>query len=725
MIGSWHTVPLLKQISGKFLWVFLFALPAAHIHAENVDCLFRDLELVHQINCEIHDELPFVYNAAFVGGYFNTPSARMPKSGDLALGASYVPPYTVYGANFAPFSRIELAANYRVYNGVLEGNFGKEGFGDDADRVGNVKFGLLAAEDQVPYFPLLAFGLDDVVGTKRFSSQYVVATKCWKEANLEMTLGYGWGRMKGVFGGAMWTPFRQTCAPILKDLTLMVEYDPINYKKHKYEHEKGRSVSSRFNGGITYLFRDTLQLTVHSVRGEKVGGSASIRFPLGSTEGIVPKVDDPCLYVSPIDTHPIGPERPEKEFAFDLACSFADQGLDLIDAYLVCNSCCDRQLNLKVVNNRYRRADCVRTRIQDLLAALAPSNLDIIDVTIESEGVESHRYCFRRCDLERLQECCLSPWELEVLSPMTDAGCRYDPYEIDFLFQKNREIWTLTVRPRVISFFGSTSGKFKYSLGVVGSFEGFIPGGFIYRAQTSYSAYSSMHGLLNRDRNNPSELLHVRTDAVKYYQGGRVRLEELFLQRSWNVGCGCFFRAAGGYFEPAYGGGAGEFLYYPAGSNWAIGADAAIVWKRQYNGLGFTSKVTRFNSNREELKEHFTGTQAFVNLIYNFEPLDLLFRIKGGQFLAKDWGARFEVTRYFKSGARFSLWVTATNGNDKVNGRTYFDKGFAFDIPFDIFLKKSSRTFLNYSMSAWLRDVGAIADTGKPLFPILYEERYD
>ena len=67
----------------------------------------------------------------------------MPKGGDLALGVASSSPYTIYGANFAPFSRIELSANYRVFNDILEGNFGKEGFGDDADRVGNVKFGIL------------------------------------------------------------------------------------------------------------------------------------------------------------------------------------------------------------------------------------------------------------------------------------------------------------------------------------------------------------------------------------------------------------------------------------------------------------------------------------------------------------------------------------------------------------------------------------------------------
>ncbi len=376
-----------------------------------------------------------------------------------------------------------------------------------------------------------------------------------------------------------------------------------------------------------------------------------------------------------------------------------------------------------MVNNRYREEIVVRERVQDLLSALTPANISSVKVVVEAEGIDSHSYCFRTSDLYRLRECCLSPWELEVLSPMSEVGGCVDPYEVQTLFERKRKIWTLTGRPRVISFFGSTSGKFKYSLGLVGSLEGFLPGGMIYRLQASYAAYSSVHGLTNKDRLNPSELLHVRTDAVKYYQEGRARLEEFFLQKGWNVGKGWFSRLAGGYFEPMYGGGAGEILYYPVQSNWAVGAEAAVVWKRRFSGVGFTERVTRFNRHGEELKEHYVGLQYFLNLHYDFKPLDLLFEVKAGQFLAKDKGARIQVTRYFPSGAQFALWLTLTNGGDKVNGRTYFDKGFTFHIPFDIFLKKSSRTFLTQAMSAWLRDVGAIARTGKPLFPILYEER--
>jgi len=58
-----------------------------------------------------------------------------------------------------------------------------------------------------------------------------------------------------------------------------------------------------------------------------------------------------------------------------------------------------------------------------------------------------------------------------------------------------------------------------------------------------------------------------------------------------------------------------------------------------------------------------------------------------------------------------------------VNWSRYRDKGIAFVIPLDFFLKKSSRTFVPYALSVWLRDTGARASTGKRLYPTLHEER--
>ncbi len=713
----------------RLIFVFFFVSLTGFLSSEEQkdlfnEALFRDLELVHQINKEVKDELPFFYNYSMVGGYFNMPSARMPESGVVGVGGAYVSPYTVYGVNFQILDRIELSANYRVYDGVIEKNFGHEGFGDDAERVGNVKIGILTPQDGFPILPSIAFGADDFIGTKRFNSQYVVMTKQFLDWNLECSLGWGNRRLKGLFGGVAWSPFRNRQSPFLKGLTFVAEYDAIDYKKHPHEHPEGRTVKSRINGGLSFVGWDALQLSVSSVRGEELAGSASLRFPIGSTNGLFAKVHDPGFYRSPIDTEPIGLHRPEEGFVQELAYALSDQGLDLYTAFLMYDADSNKVLWIKIVNNRYREERVVRDRIEHVLAALLPSNIHSVVVVVEADAVPCQSYHFRAEDLKRWRLNQISDLELHTVAPMRNPPSKPDEYDASLLFQRRKPIWTFTILPRLLTFFGSSSGKFKYNLSAVAYPEGYIFDEVYYRFTLSYAFLSSMSGLGSPDRLNPSKLPNVRTDSMKYFQENSLSMEQAFLQKTWNLGKGWFYRLSGGYFEPAYGGGATEILYYPVKSNWAIGLEFAAVMKRDYHGIKFSRTVREYR-NGELKRVPFVGIQYFLDLYYDFKPLNMDFFITAGQFLAKDKGARFEVGRYFKSGLRFALWYTLTNGHDHVNGSTYYDKGFIFSMPLDMFLKQSSRTYLSYAMSAWLRDVGARASTGKSLYWTLEKERYN
>jgi len=684
--------------------------------------LFKDLELVDEIDKRINDELPTYYNSSVMVGYFNMPSARMNKAGMVAFGAGYTPPYNTYGLNIQVLDRIELSGNYFVYRGITEKNFGDEGFGDDAERIGNIKFGILTPADGYPDLPLFSIGATDFIGSKRFNSQYIVMTKGWLQANFEFTLGWGNGRMKGFFGGASWTPFRRSGSLLFKDLSLVLEYDNNNYKKHPHEHPAGTSVKSRLNGGINWLIRDTLQVSVSSVRGEKVAATGSLRVPLGTFEGIFPKIDDPISYKTPVDTEPLGASRPEADFAQELAYALSDQGLDLYTAYLTYDSKGKKHLWVKIVNNRYRVNDEVRERVQNVLASLTPSDIDSTTVVVEADALPCQAYTYRTEDLYKLRQSRIGIFEIETLAPIEEAPPAPSDYDAILLFQRKKEIWDFTVRPRFISFFGSAQGKFKYSLSAVATQEGYFFEEIFYKLQGSYDIKSSTEGMVGVDRLAPSQMFVVRTDSIKFYQTNSVHLEQAFLQKGWNAGKGRFVRLAAGYFETAYAGFSSEMLYYPVGSNFAVGIEAALVWKRHYDGVGFFHKIPKFDGTKVHYYP-FTGVQYFLDLYYDFRPLSVDCKVKIGHFLAKDIGARVEVGRYFASGMRFSLWYAWTNANEKLHGRKYHDKGFAFFLPLDMFLKQSSRNYIGYAMSAWLRDQAASAETGKKLYSTLREER--
>ena len=367
----------------------------------------------------------------------------------------------------------------------------------------------------------------------------------------------------------------------------------------------------------------------------------------------------------------------------------------------------------------------MRDRIEHVLSALTPNNIENIVVVIEADGIVSHSYTFRREDLMRYQQGITGPFELAALSPMREAKQAPSAYDSTLLFHRKKRIWEFTVNPRLITFFGSAKGKFKYNLAMTASPEGYLFDQVYYKFLFSYNIKSSIVNLGQQDRLNPSYMLNVRTDSLRYFQSNTVAMEEAYLQRGWNLGRGWFCRLSGGYFEPAYGGGAAEILYYPVRWNLAFGAEAAVVRKRRYKGIAFTNKIRKLKKDGEVVFVPFLGTQYFFNLYYDYKPLNLEFKVKVGQFLARDVGIRTEATRYFRSGLRFSIWYTYTNAHDVVNRRVYHDQGFSFTIPFDMFLKQSSRTYIGYATSIWLRDQGAVGGTGKSLYFTLQEERYN
>lgn len=698
--------------------LLIFLLTCAFLGAqEDSSTLFRDLALVQEIDKKNKDELPFFYNSSMIGGYFNMPSGRVPHEGVVGLGAARVHPYNIYGLSFQYFDRVECSLNYRIYTGMLDQAFGHLGFGDEAERIGNVKLVFNLPSDGLGAFPTFAVGFDDFVGTKRFSSEYIVATKDWIDHNVEATLGWGRKRIKGFFGGIAWTPWRQTSIPVLKNLSLLAEYDAIDYKRHIHEHPKGRKVNSRINAGVTYILGDTLQLSLSSLRGREFSAMGSLRYDLGNSKGFIPKSHEPLLYRSPIDTEPLGLVRPNQDFVHELGFTLGQQGLDL---YRV-NLTPDGGLWIKIINNMYRDEAVVRERLQRVLAAITPSNIKQITVVVEADGVLSQGYVFRTEDLYRYRLGEITGFEMATLSPMKNPPPL--PPDTKRIFRRKKEVWLFTFAPRLQTFFGSSTGKVKYNLSLVASPEGYLFDDIFYEAQLSYAVKSSIQKLSDMDHLNPSQLPNVRTDTIKYYQTNSVSFEMAYLQKSWNINnSGCFYRLAGGYFEPAYGGGATELLYYPAGSNWAIGAEEATVWKRRYHGLGFTNKIRRLHGHTPKF-EHFIGVQYFLNLYYTLKPWDVDLQVRIGQFLAKDRGARFEISRWFPSGLKVSLWYTLTNGHDHVNRTIYHDKGFAFSIPIDFFLRQSSRTYVGYAMSAWLRDVGAFAETGRTLYQTARLER--
>jgi hypothetical protein len=467
-----------------------------------------------------------------------------------------------------------------------------------------------------------------------------------------------------------------------------------------------------------------LRFSGSTIRGTDWAGSIALNYNLGASKGFISKTQNPEPYTAPVDTQSIGLLRNRDELAQELAYAFQEQGFDLYNLYLIpCENGKDR-LWMKIVNVRYREEEEVRSRIEYVLAALTPSNVSTVTAVTEADGVRIHEYRFRREDLRRYAEGKLGEDEFRIIAPPQEVSSTPSKYDAALLYRRRKRIWILTFRPWFRSYLGSSRGKFKYEVGFALNPEGYLFDEIYYNICGTYTIDSSIQNLDSKDILNPSRILNVRTDSILYNQANSLHLEQAYLQKSWNMGHGWFSRIGLGYFEMAYAGLALEALYYPVHVNWAIGFSTAGLLKRSYYGIGFQRQVRKYTCDGFTYVP-YTGFQYFIDFYYQYKPYSLDFKVSAGQFLARDKGIRVEGGRTFFSGLRVGLWYTLTNAGDVVNGSRYYDKGFSITMPLDLFLRKSSRTRIGYGMSAWLRDCGATAATGKQLYPTLFWERYN
>lgn len=651
------------------------------------------------------------------------PSARMSEEGILGAGFSYVPPYRNYNLYCQLTSFLELSGNYRVFLGVDDPILTPLGFGDMSDKGANVKLCLFRPEDSEYRLPGLAVGLEDFLGTRNFKAKYVVLTKVFIEEDLEASIGFGTQRIRGWFGGVSWMPFLRSSCSWLRPLSLVAEYDATPYHSERIEkHPKGRSQKCKINGGVKYRLFDAFDFSLSYVRGEKLAFAVDTFYNFGNTKGFVPKIDDSLPYVSPIVREPLGPLRSPNGLVNDLAFAFQDQGIELLKCEMGYDECRRKTLRLRIYNDVYEDEALLRERVDCLLSGLVPLDIEQVVVVVDAEGFPIQEYHYTMEYVRAFGDGTMSSYELGILTPLVEVEY-HEPFYYSVLFEKKRETMFWFILPKTHTFFGSSKGKFKYSLGLSFGIDGFLPSDIYYSISLGCNIISSLYDLNDTDRLNPSQIINVRSDIVRYYQQNGITLDEAYLQKCWNMGHGFYSRLAGGYFEEEYAGVAAQVLYYPVCSPFAIGIEGAIFKKRAYNGYGFTNKVRKLHGFIPTWKNFPFGSQYFLDLYYDWYDANLEFKVKIGKFLANDYGVRTEISRYFESGLKMTFWYTHTNGHDKINGETYYDKGVAFSLPLDLFYTETSRKRWGYGMSAWLRDVGVSAATGQDLYELINEQR--
>jgi hypothetical protein len=167
----------------------------------------------------------------------------------------------------------------------------------------------------------------------------------------------------------------------------------------------------------------------------------------------------------------------------------------------------------------------------------------------------------------------------------------------------------------------------------------------------------------NLDEGLPSNSLlpHVRSDIARYAREGKTSIPALYAERIWTARPDLFARVTAGLLEPMFAGVSAELLWRPVAKPFALGLDLNWVAQRAYDG-GFRSLG-------------YSVATGHVSLYADLPVWNLYTVLRGGRYLAGDWGGTVEIGRRFRSGIEVGGFATFTNVPFGRFGEGSFDKG--------------------------------------------------
>jgi hypothetical protein len=199
--------------------------------------------------------------------------------------------------------------------------------------------------------------------------------------------------------------------------------------------------------------------------------------------------------------------------------------------------------------------------------------------------------------------------------------------------------------------------------------------------------------------------------VADYKRENGLKIEKFMLNKYLLLRPRLYARASAGIYEEMFGGIGGQLLYLPKDQNWAIDLAIDGLQQRDTEGeFGFRD---------------YKVTTTILSYHYRIKKYGLSFALRGGQFLARDDGVRFEFARRFRSGFKIGAWYTYTNGDDITGPGSpndpYYDKGVFMQIPLSSMLTKDTQAKGGFALGPWTRDVGQLVKSPGDLYDMLEE----
>jgi hypothetical protein len=647
-------------------------------------------------------------------GLINMPDARFNPDGTLRFGTTYAKPYLDFSANATLLPWLETNLAVTQISGVAGFPTDTAGFGGAygsyKDKNSGFKVRLLAERG---WWPSVAVGAQDTFGTGLFPRQYAVATKTAGDAQL--TLGYGRQLIDGAFGGIRYSP------AWLGNWSFVAEYDASDYKNFPFAEQSGVSERTRGISGAVEYRLGWMSLAVSDQRGVP-GVAAYVSIPLEQKEWI-PKTAEPEPYVKVLPRPTLAQWEQDPVHRKRMYDALFRQDFKDIRIHIDPNA----RLTLVLTNIRISEMSRAVGRAARTALLLGPLETEEIRITYTNNGLPVATYEFS--DLRKLNRYfngLLTRKELAgtiairyadpssyppkdkddlmaALEMPTDANVRYGD-DGNFISFKSRDagLTLFQIKPTLSTYLNGPN-VFQYNIGVLGTYDRELSQSFFLNSGLNLTLYENISDAVGV---NNSTLPHVRSDFGLYAGGSRVKLDHLLLNRVYQPAERNYARLTGGYIEQMYGGVEAQWLYVERGAPWAFDVSVDAVKQRNYDGwFGFLDYET---------------VTTLAALHYKL-PYQSTVTVRAGRFLARDYGARFEIKRRFRIGMELGAWYTVTDAVDTgIAGQAnYRDKGVFVSIPFEPLLANDTRVTTGFSLAPWTRDPGQMVKSPADLYDTL------
>ncbi len=645
-----------------------------------------------------------------VGGVLDVPTARMLEDGTLSITYSRKDIVDLYNITFQATPWLETSFRYAIGNPrSLD-----RSTDDLRDRSFEVKARLLR---EGRFMPEVAAGIRDLVGTGRFSGEYLVASKAF--GPLDASVGLGWGQLaRRDIGsnplGRISSNFKRRSASTGQGGDFRFgDYfsgpDVGLFGSLRYELPRWNlAMVAAYNSDNYALFveRGTVDDTdpwsfglewepfedVMVAASWQQGNQFALRFSTAVNTSL-PTLRKPPNRYGARGTEPAPARRPRANQAwYDRVASEAHtSGLILRSAKVLD----DRTLNVVYTNQEYQyEADATR-RLLALVNLYAPRQYRTVIATAHSFDVDTHSVHHTRPGRE--------PWagEIDASQEHRDAvvmpPLRVDEPDFATPFRYPNGVWNVGLSARPFLFDPDKPFRYQIFARIGGQVD--FGGGWAFSANWNQNIYSQFDGI---SRESDSVLPKVRSDVIRYLQDGKSGIENAVVSKRGQLTDELYYLGFAGILEDMYSGVGGEVLYRPFGSRFAYGANLIGVQQRDFDrGLGHRDYRTWIG--------HLSVYWA--SPLYNFDVA-----VHAGRYLAKDVGATLEVQKRFANGWSVGAFATLTDVPFDDFGEGSFDKGLIFRVPFNAYFGFNTRGAYSSIMRPIQRDGGQRLNWGTTLW---------